>query len=194
MRWTKGSAALTALVLLAAGCGSDDGGGGAAAGAGLDTIEQGKLKVAVQSYAPYTTLRGNRIEGLDGDIIHAVADKLGLEVQPQLTDFNGMLGGVQSRRVDITVGGVAWSEERQKEGLFTDPPYYSPPAMGVHSGETYSTVDDLEGCGSAPSPATSGSTRSKRSPTPSSARTRMPTACSTTSAPAAWTSASSTRC
>ena len=111
-------------------------GGGAAAGAGLDTIEQGKLKVAVQSYAPYTTMRGNRIEGLDGDIIHAVADKLGLEVQPQLTDFNGMLGGVQSHRVDITVGGVAWSEERQKEGLFTDPPYYSPPAMGVHSGET----------------------------------------------------------
>ena len=145
MRWT--SAVAAGLVLLVAGCGSDDGGGGAAggAGAGLDTIEQGKLKVAVQSYAPYTTVRGNRIEGLDGDIIHAVADKLGLEVQPQLTDFNGMLGGVQSHRVDITVGGVAWSEERQKEGLFTDPPYYSPPAMGVHSGKTYSTVDDLEG-------------------------------------------------
>ena len=145
MRWTSAVAAV--LVLLVAGCGSDDGGGAAAAGAGagLDTIEQGKLKVAVQSYAPYTTVRGNRIEGLDGDIIHAVADKLGLEVQPQLTDFNGMLGGVQSRRVDITVGGVAWSEERQKEGLFTDPPYYSPPAMGVHSGEQYATVDDLQG-------------------------------------------------
>jgi polar amino acid transport system substrate-binding protein len=145
MRWTSAVAAV--LVLLVAGCGSDDGGGAAAggSGAGLDTIEQGKLKVAVQSYAPYTTVRGNRIEGLDGDIIHAVADKLGLEVQPQLTDFNGMLGGVQSRRVDITVGGVAWSEERQKEGLFTDPPYYSPPAMGVHSGEDYATVDDLQG-------------------------------------------------
>jgi polar amino acid transport system substrate-binding protein len=65
-------------------------------------------------------------------------------VQPQLTDFNGMLGGVQSHRVDITVGGVAWSEERQKQGLFTDPPYYSPPAMGVRSGKKYSTVHDLE--------------------------------------------------
>jgi polar amino acid transport system substrate-binding protein len=149
MRWThrRGLAGVvaTALVLLVAGCGSDDGAATGGGGAGLDTIEEGKLKVAVQSYAPYTSLRGNRIEGLDGDIIHAVADKLGLEVQPQLTDFNGMLGGVQSRRVDITVGGVAWSEERQKQGLFTDPPYYSPPAMGVHSGETYSTVDDLQG-------------------------------------------------
>jgi polar amino acid transport system substrate-binding protein len=139
------SAVAAALVLLVAGCGSDDGGAAGGGGAGLDTIEDGKLKVAVQSYAPYTSLRGNRVEGLDGDILHAVADKLGLEVQPQLTDFNGMLGGVQSRRVDITVGGVAWTEERQKQGLFTDPPYYSPPAMGVHSGETYSTVDDLKG-------------------------------------------------
>ncbi len=144
MRWT--TAVVAVLVLLLAGCGSDDGGSAASGGgAGLDTIEDGKLKVAVQSYAPYTTVRGSRIEGLDGDIIHAVADKLGLEVQPQLTDFNGMLGGVQSRRVDITVGGVAWTEERQQEGLFTDPPYYSPPAMGVQSGEQYATVDDLQG-------------------------------------------------
>jgi polar amino acid transport system substrate-binding protein len=138
-------AVLAALVLAAAGCGSDESSSAAKGSAQLDTIEQGKLKVAVQSYMPYTALKGGKIDGLDGDIITAVADKLGLEVQPQLTDFNGMLGGVQSRRVDITVGGVAWSEERQQQGLFTDPPYYSPPAMGVHSGKTYSTVDDLEG-------------------------------------------------
>jgi ABC-type amino acid transport substrate-binding protein len=138
-------ATLAATLLAVAGCGGDDESspaGGAAAN--LDTIESGKLKVAVQSYMPYTAVRGDEIAGLDGEIIHKVADKLGLEVQPQLTDFNGMLGGVQSRRVDITVGGVAWSEERQKQGLFTDPPYYSPPAMGVQSGKTYSTVEDLE--------------------------------------------------
>lgn len=55
-----------------------------------------------------------------------------------------MLAGVQTRRVDITVGGVAWSADRQKQGLFTDPPYYSPPAMAVRNGKTYKTVDDLE--------------------------------------------------
>ena len=124
-------------------CGSDDG-GGSGAGAKLDTIDQGKLKVAVQSYMPYTAVKGGKLAGLDGEIIEAIAKKLDLEVQPQLTDFNGMLGGVQSHRVDITVGGVAWSEERQKQGLFTDPPYYSPPAMGVRNGKTYSTIGDLE--------------------------------------------------
>ena len=56
-----------------------------------------------------------------------------------------MLGGVQSHRVDVSIGGIAWSEERQKEGLFTDPAYYSPPAMAVHGTEKYSTIADLEG-------------------------------------------------
>jgi polar amino acid transport system substrate-binding protein len=72
---------------------------------------------------PYTALRGGKLIGLDSDIINSIAKKLDLKVEPQLTDFNGMLGGVQSRRVDITVGGVAWSKERQQQGLFTDPPY-----------------------------------------------------------------------
>jgi ABC-type amino acid transport substrate-binding protein len=113
--------------------------------AALGTLEPGVLKVAVQPYAPYTSVEDGTIVGLDGDIINAVAGKLGLTVEPELTDFAGMLAGVQSSRVDITVGGVAWSADRQKQGLFTDPPYYSPPAMAVRSGQTYRTVGDLEG-------------------------------------------------
>jgi ABC-type amino acid transport substrate-binding protein len=139
--------AVVAALALATGCGSDDGSTPAAkAGAPqLDTLQPGKLKVAVESYMPYTALRGGKLVGLDSEILDTVAERLGLEVEPQLTDFNGMLGGVQSHRVDITVGGVAWSKERQAQGLFTDPPYYSPPAMGVRSGKSYATVNDLQG-------------------------------------------------
>ncbi len=121
------------------------GGDVSAEAAGLDTIEPGVILVAVQPYAPYTTLKADKLSGLDSDILNAAAENLGLKVQPQLTDFNGMLGGVQSRRVDVAIGGIAWSEARQKEGLFTDPAYYSPPAMAVHGSENYSTIADLEG-------------------------------------------------
>ncbi|WP_416986211.1 substrate-binding periplasmic protein [Streptomyces sp. T028] len=113
--------------------------------AALGTLTPGVLKVAVQPYAPYTSLQGGKIVGLDGDILTYIAKKLGLEIKPQVTDFAGMLAGVQSHRVDITVGGVAWSADRQKQGLFTDPPYYSPPAMAVRDGKTYRTVGDLGG-------------------------------------------------
>ena len=99
----------------------------------------------MQPYAPYTDLQGDTIVGLDGDILHAVAEKLDLKVEPEVADFAGMLAGVQTRRVDITIGGVAWTAERQKQGLFTDPPYYSPPAMAVKAGKKFQTVEDLEG-------------------------------------------------
>ncbi|MFJ1874155.1 substrate-binding periplasmic protein [Streptomyces chartreusis] len=138
----------TLLLLTASACGS----GGddkpvnvSSKAAALDTLTPGVIKVAVQPYAPYTSVQDGKIVGLDGDILTRVAEKLDLKVEPQVTDFAGMLAGVQSRRVDITVGGVAWSEDRQKQGLFTDPPYYSPPAMAVAGDKTYKTVDDLKG-------------------------------------------------
>ena len=142
------SAALALGLLTGCGSGSSASGAtgsGAKAAAGLDTLQSGTLSVAIESYMPYTGLAGGKIIGLDGDIINAIANKLHLKVQPVLTDFTGMLGDVQSHRVDITVGGVAWSATRQQAGLFTDPPYYSPPAMGVQSGRTYRTVSDLKG-------------------------------------------------
>ncbi|MEV0227575.1 transporter substrate-binding domain-containing protein [Streptomyces sp. NPDC050704] len=143
-------AGLSAILLLpaVAACGSgddDEPKNVSAKTAALDTLTPGVIKVAVQPYAPYTSVQGDKIVGLDGDILNYAAKKLGLEVKPQVTDFAGMLAGVQSNRVDITIGGVAWSADRQKQGLFTDPPYYSPPAMAVRSGKTYKTVDDLKG-------------------------------------------------
>ncbi|CAM5386395.1 L-cystine-binding protein TcyA [Streptomyces alboniger] len=141
--------ALSTLLSLStvAACGSDSDAPTkvSAKTAALGTLTPGVIKVAVQPYAPYTSVQHDKIVGLDGDILGYVAKKLGLQVEPQVTDFAGMLAGVQSRRVDITIGGVAWTADRQKQGLFTDPPYYSPPAMAVRDGKTYRTVDDLKG-------------------------------------------------
>jgi ABC-type amino acid transport substrate-binding protein len=140
------SATLMLSTVAACGSGGDDAPKNVSAKtAALGTLTPGVLKVAVQPYAPYTTVRGGKIVGLDGDILTYVGKKLGLDIKPQVTDFAGMLAGVQSRRVDITIGGVAWSADRQKQGLFTDPPYYSPPAMAVRSGKTYKTLADLKG-------------------------------------------------
>jgi polar amino acid transport system substrate-binding protein len=137
--------ALTAGLLVLTACSGEDAAPVSETAAALDTIEPGVLKVAVQPYAPYTSVAGDKLTGLDSDVLNAVAEKLGLKIEPEVTDFAGMLAGVQSRRVDITIGGVAWTADRQKQGLFTDPPYYSPPAMAVRSGETYKTIDDFQG-------------------------------------------------
>ena len=143
-------AALVAVgsVLLAGGCGSKDETAAPAAGtvaAGLDTIDKGVVKVAVEPYMPYTDVKDGKLVGLDAEILQEAAANLGLKVEFNVTDFKGMLGGVQSHRVDLTIGGVGWSRDRADKGLFTDPVYYSPPAMAVVGDKQYRTVDDLVG-------------------------------------------------
>jgi polar amino acid transport system substrate-binding protein len=113
--------------------------------AGLDTIEKGVLKVAVEPYMPYTDVKDGKLVGLDAEILQEAAAKLGLRIEFNMTDFKGMLGGVQSHRVDLTIGGVGWSKDRAAKGLFTDPVYYSPPAMAVVGDQSYQTIDDLAG-------------------------------------------------
>lgn len=115
------------------------------AAAGLDTIEKGVIKVAVEPYMPYTDVKGGKLVGLDAEILQEAAANLGLRVEFNVTDFKGMLGGVQSHRDDITIGGVGWSKDRAEKGLFTDPVYYSPPAMAVVGDKTYKTIEDLKG-------------------------------------------------
>lgn len=136
-----------AAALALAACSSSGGGSSNAGSAGnsLGTLKAGVVKVAIEAYAPYTSMQGSTMIGLDADILNAAAAKLGLKVEPVVTDFAGMLASVQSHRVDITIGGIAWTADRQKQGLFTDPPYYSPPAMAVQDGKTFSTVADLQG-------------------------------------------------
>jgi ABC-type amino acid transport substrate-binding protein len=111
----------------------------------LETLKPGVLQVAIEPYMPYTALKDGKLQGLDSDILAAVASKLGLKMEVSVTDFPGMLAAVQSQRADITIGGIAWSDARRKVGLFTDPPYYSPPAMAVHGADDYPDVASLEG-------------------------------------------------
>jgi len=134
-------------VLLVAGCSSATTAAGpvSSAAAGLDTIEKGKLKVAIEPYMPYTDMKDGKMVGLDAEILQAAAANLGLQIEPAMTDFKGMLNSVQSRRADVTIGGIGWSKERAEKGLFTDPVYYSPAAMAVVGDKPYKTVDDLSG-------------------------------------------------
>src|SRR4029079_7876183 len=93
--------AALAISLLLAGttaCGGSSGGSGqvSAKAASLGTIKPGEIKVAIEPYAPYTSMQGNKMVGLDADILNAAAAKLGLTVKPVNTDFAGMLASVQA--------------------------------------------------------------------------------------------------
>ncbi|WP_193241383.1 hypothetical protein [Streptomyces phaeolivaceus] len=76
------AAALSATLLLStvAACGGDGDDGPknvSAKTAALGTLTPGVIKVAVQPYAPYTSVQGDRIVGPDGDVLNRIAKKLG---------------------------------------------------------------------------------------------------------------------
>ena len=108
---------MAGTVLLAAACGGK--GAAAPAGsaaAGLDTIDKGVIKVAIEPYMPYTDVKAGKMVGLDAEILEEAAGNLGLRIEHSMTDFKGMLGGVQSHRADLTIGGVGWAKERSEKG------------------------------------------------------------------------------
>lgn len=139
-------AATAVFAVSLAGCSSSDSGSGGSAGDnGINTVEDGKLIVTFGPYMPYSGEEGGEAVGLDGDMINEIADRLDLDVEIKVTDFAGMLSGVQTHRADVAIGTINWTEERAKSGLYTDDTYYNPPVVGGPEGTDYKTISDLEG-------------------------------------------------
>jgi ABC-type amino acid transport substrate-binding protein len=110
----------------------------------LGTITPGTITVAIEPYMPYTAEQNGQLIGLDSDIFNYIAQQLHQHVNIQVTNFAGMLSGVQTRRVDVAIGGIAWSASRAAAGLFTDPPYYSPVALAEQKGVHITTIAGLQ--------------------------------------------------
>jgi polar amino acid transport system substrate-binding protein len=81
----------------------------AGGGADLGTLTPGTITVAIEPYMPYTAEQNGKLIGLDSEIFNYIAQQLHQKINVQVTNFAGMLSGVQTRRVDIAIGGIAWS-------------------------------------------------------------------------------------
>lgn len=157
---------------LFAGCGSDKASNDAAADAGtesssdtasdsssddlLSTIkERGYITVAMEgTWAPWTYHdEDDNLVGFDVEVAKAVADELGVDVQYQEGEWDGLLAGVQSGRYDIMVNGVGYTEERAQAYTFSDPYCYNKTALIVRGdNEDIKSLEDLKGkttCNSA---------------------------------------------
>lgn len=112
----------------------------------LDTLEPGVITVAIRGDLPFAAVgQDGELTGVDGDIMSALAERLGLDLQIETMDFSGQLGAIESGRVDVAIGSIGWSAERAEAGLFTDPAYYAGPTIVQSEDSDLSTFADLEG-------------------------------------------------
>ena len=71
--------------------------------------ESGKLKVGVEgTYPPYTYHDDNgELTGFDVEVAKAIADKLGVEADFTESDWDSLLAGIDSGRLDTVINAVS---------------------------------------------------------------------------------------
>lgn len=152
-RTTTLVAAVSAVALGLSACGSDDadtGAGddaatGAAGGDDLGLIQDGTLVVAMSGeFQPFSYFEGNTLTGFDYDIGVAVAEELGLEVDPQTGAFDTLIGGVDANRYDVLIASMTPTEERDQQVDFTDSYYISGAQAFVAPGTECTDIAELD--------------------------------------------------
>lgn len=142
-------AALFATALVA-GCGDDDeeettADGGAAE---LQTIEEGVLSVGTDApFPPFEISTPDKPDfgGFDIDVMDAIAEDLGLEVEYTNTGFGTIFRDTANGLFDTAAAASTITAAREKTVDFSDPYYEAQQALLVPEGSDIATVDDLSG-------------------------------------------------
>ncbi len=117
----------------------------AATAAELELIEANTLVVAFNGDMPGTGWQDRRLIGIDGELMHMIADSLGLKVKPALMEWAGEIASVKANRVDIMHGMMGWNDQRIKVINISDPIYYGGANITQKKSTNWQTIKELEG-------------------------------------------------
>ncbi|MGQ0520183.1 MAG: transporter substrate-binding domain-containing protein [Actinomycetota bacterium] len=149
---------LAALVLVAGACGDDDddasGGTDTTAsntpvtGTDLETVQSGKLTTCTDvPYAPFEFETNGQFDGIDIELVRAVAGRLSLEADFKDVDFDSIFTALNAGQCDIVASSVSITEERLKTLDFSDGYFSINQSLLVRKGDeaTYGDLDKLKG-------------------------------------------------
>lgn len=111
-----------------------------------DVKKSGKLSIATSpDFPPFESLEGDKVVGIEIDILEMIAEKLGVELEINQMDFDSVLPGIQSGKFNIGVSGITVTEDRKANADFTDPYFLAAQAIIVMNGSDIKSKADLEG-------------------------------------------------
>lgn len=139
------------LTLFIAACGSKETAG--------ENGDSGKVyKVGIDTtYPPFEYKEGNEYKGIDIELINAIAESQGFEIELSPMDFGGIIPAMQANQLDVAIAGMSITEERKKIVDFSTP-YFDAGLIVVVKDDntTIKSVDDLKGKKVAVKKGTSG--------------------------------------
>lgn len=135
---------------LLAGCGkSEDTAQQPAADTSWDQVkEAGKLVVGLDDAYPPMGFRdeNNNLVGFDIDMGAEIEKRLGIKIEWQPTNWDGVIGSLQAKKFDVIISGMTITDERKKEIAFSDPYVKAGQVIVVKSNnDTIKSADDLKG-------------------------------------------------
>ncbi|MGN0471005.1 MAG: transporter substrate-binding domain-containing protein, partial [Acutalibacteraceae bacterium] len=81
----------------------------------------GKIVVATNAeFKPYEYYENGVVTGIDMDIMQAICDDLGMEMQIEDMQFDSIIVAVQSGKADVGAAGMTITEDRKKNVDFSD--------------------------------------------------------------------------
>jgi len=136
-KFLKLSSIILALVMTVccfAGCSSND------------AEKSNVLTMATSAdFPPYEYYENDEIVGIDIEIMNAVCEIIGMELEPQDMSFDSVIGAAQTGKTDIAMSGITITEDRKNMVDFTIPYTSTAQSIIVVSGGEISEKADLEG-------------------------------------------------
>lgn len=117
--------------------------------AGCSSNEAEKSNVLTMAtnaeFPPFEYLEDGEIVGADVDMIKAIAQKLGMELEITNMDFDAALTGAATGKYDVAVSGITANDDRRKNMNFSDDYYTASQAIIVNADSEIKVAADLEG-------------------------------------------------
>lgn len=107
-------------------------------------VEPGVLSVAITGDMPGLVAKEGKLVGYDGDILQIAAEKIGLKIKPVPMEWSGAIAAVQTGRVDLIGGNVAWTQQRADTLSLTDPTGYFQNGVTQKADHDWKTLANLE--------------------------------------------------
>jgi len=98
-------------------------------------------------YFPFTFVKLDELQGFEVDFINALAAETGNDVNFVTMSFSGLVGALESDRIDTIANQITITPEREAKFVFSQPYVFDGAQVVVKKGneETIQSTDDLSG-------------------------------------------------
>ncbi|WP_211653066.1 transporter substrate-binding domain-containing protein [Planococcus alpniumensis] len=142
-KWTLLALLLAVLTVLAACGSSEEESGGGESGGG----EGEAYRVGIDTtYPPFEFEEDGEYTGIDIDLINAIAENQGFEIEFNPMDFGGIIPALQAGQLDVAIAGMSITDERKEVVDFSDPYFDAGLSLVVaEDNSDITSLEDLEG-------------------------------------------------